>query len=66
MRSSFIIRGGLHPIYLHAPSSVQRALAVPCPSCRELPGQACKIEDGKPVVHDARESFAYHGKKIWV
>jgi hypothetical protein len=56
---------GLHPIFLHAQGSVQRALAVTCPVCRELPGQACKTEDGKPVVHDARESLAYHGKKIW-
>jgi len=62
--SSF--RGGLHPIYLSRPAIVQRALAVACPVCRELPGQPCKIEDGKPVVHDARESLAYHGKKIWV
>jgi len=57
--------GGLHPIYLHKPSIVQRALAITCPICREMPGQACKIEEGKPVVHDARESLAYHGKKIW-
>jgi len=59
------MRGGLHPIYLHAPSSVSRGLSVSCPVCRELPGRACKIVDGKPVVHDARESLAYHGKKIW-
>lgn len=57
--------GGLHPIYLRAPRSVERALAVACPVCRELPGQACKMEDGKPVVHDARESLAFHGRKIW-
>jgi hypothetical protein len=31
-----------------------------------MPGRPCRIEDGKPVVHDARESLAYHGKKIWV
>lgn len=61
--SSF--RGGLHPIYLHATTIVQRALAVACPVCRELPGQPCKLVDGKPAVHDARESLAYHGKKIW-
>ena len=58
-------RSGLHPIYLHAPASVQRGLGVTCPICRELPGQPCKIEGGKPAVHDARESLAYHGKKIW-
>ncbi len=57
---------GLHPIYLHRSSIVQRALTVACPVCRELPGQACKIEEGKPAVHDARESLAYHGKKIWL
>ena len=43
----------------------KRALAVACPICRELPGKACRIEDRKPMVHDARESIAYHGKKIW-
>jgi hypothetical protein len=59
-------RGGLSPILLRAPGSVQRALQVACPICRERPGQACKIEDGAPVVHDARESLAFHGKKIWV
>lgn len=59
-------RGGLHPIYLRAPGNVSRALAVTCPICRERPGRACRLEDGKPVVHDARESIAYHGKKIWV
>ena len=63
MTTSF--RGGLHPLYLRAPGSVSRALAVACPICRELPGKACRIDDGKPVVHDARESIAYHGKKIW-
>jgi len=62
---SNFLRGGLHPIYLHAAKSVQRALTVACPVCRELPGQACKLVDGKPVVHDARESLAFHGKKIW-
>jgi hypothetical protein len=64
MSSSF--RGGLHPIYLRAARSVERALTIACPICRERPGNACRIEDGKPVVHDARESIAYHGKKIWV
>jgi hypothetical protein len=64
MMTSF--RGGLHPIYLRAPSIVSRALVVACPICRERPGQACRIEDGKPIVHDARESIACHGKKIWV
>lgn len=59
-------RGGLHPIYLRAPGSVQRGLSVPCPICREKAGHACRIEDGKPVVHDARESIAYNGRKIWV
>lgn len=58
--------GGLHPIYLRAESCVKRGLTVACPICRELPGKACRMEDGKPVVHDARESVAYHGKKIWV
>jgi len=57
---------GLHPIYLYAAKSVQRALAIACPVCREQPGQACKVEEGKPVVHDARESLAFHGKKIWL
>jgi hypothetical protein len=61
--SSF--RGGLHPIYLYKPTCVQRALAIACPVCREPPGQPCRIEEGKPVVHDARESLAYNGKKIW-
>ena len=60
------MNGGLTPIYLRAPGIVQRALAVACPVCRERAGHACRIEDGKPVVHDARESLAYHGKKIWV
>ena len=64
--SELMFRGGLHPIYLRAPSNVSRALAIACPICRELPGRACRIEDRKPVVHDARESIAYHGKKIWV
>jgi hypothetical protein len=64
MAASF--RGGLHPIYLRAQKSVERALSVSCPVCREAPGKACRVEDGKPVVHDARESLAYHGKKIWV
>jgi len=59
------LRGGLHPLYLRAPGNVSRALAIRCPICRELPGKACRIEDRKPVVHDARESIAYHGKKIW-
>jgi hypothetical protein len=57
---------GLYPIYLRSSAAVQRAIAIECPICRELPGQACRIEDGKPVVHDARESIAYHGgKRIW-
>ncbi len=59
------MRGGLHPIYLSAQANVARGLSVACPVCRELPGQACKLIDGKPAVHDARESLAYHGKKIW-
>jgi hypothetical protein len=59
-----IPRAGLYPIYLHAPGSVARGLAVGCPVCREVPGQACRVVDGTPVVHDARESLAYHGKKI--
>lgn len=57
---------GLYPIYLRKSSCVERGLTVPCPICRELPGQPCQIEDGKPVVHDARESIAFNGKKIWV
>jgi uncharacterized Zn-binding protein involved in type VI secretion len=57
---------GLSPILLRAPSNVQRALAVACPVCREQPGQSCKVVDGKPAVHDARESIAFHGKKIWL
>jgi len=57
---------GLHPIYLRAQGCVTRGLTVACPICREKPGRACRIEDGKPVVHDARESLAFHGKKIWV
>lgn len=52
--------------YLRRPSIVQRALTVTCPICRERAGQPCRIEDGKPVVHDARESIAYNGRKIWV
>lgn len=63
MMTSF--RGGLHPIYLRASGNVQRALAIECPICREKPGQACRVEHGKPAVHDARESVAYNGKKIW-
>jgi hypothetical protein len=58
-------RGGLYPIFLRAMGNVSRALSVTCPVCREAVGQACKVEEGKPVVHDARESLAYHGKKIW-
>ena len=58
--------GGLHTNYLLRPASVQRALKVICPLCRELPGTACTIEDGKPAVHAARESLAYNGKKIWL
>lgn len=59
-------RGGLHPIYLRRPSIVARAVAVACPVCQERPGHPCRVEEGKPVVHDARESVAYHGRKIWV
>jgi hypothetical protein len=58
-------RSGLYPIYLYAPKAVQRALAIPCPICREQSGRPCKIDEGKPIVHDARESIAFHGKKIW-
>jgi hypothetical protein len=57
---------GLYPIYLYAAGSVARGLSVACPICREQPGQACKVEDGKPVVHDARESLAFNGRKIWL
>lgn len=62
---SRFVGSGLYPIYMRAPGAVSRALAVSCPICRELPGQPCQIEDGKPVVHDARESIAFNGKKIW-
>lgn len=58
--------GGLYPIYFRSPRSVERALSIQCPICRQAPGKACQTEDGKPVVHDARESLAFHGKKIWV
>jgi len=61
--SSF--RGSLYSVYLQSQNGVQRALGVACPICRELPGTACKIEAGKPVVHAARESLAYNGKKLW-
>jgi len=60
-----MFHGRLHPIFLMASGSVQRAIGVPCPVCRERPGQPCKVMEGKPAVHDARESLAYHGKKIW-
>ena len=56
---------GLYPLFLGAPGSVQRALQIECPVCRERPGLACKVESGKPVVHDARESVAYNGRRIW-
>jgi hypothetical protein len=59
------MRGGLYPIYLNAPGNVSRGLSVACPVCREMSGQACAVVDGRPVVHDARESLAYHGRKIW-
>jgi len=58
-------RGGLQPLYLRAASSVQRAIKVECPICHALPGNPCKYDEQMPVVHDARESIAYHGKKIW-
>ena len=64
--SSFFFRGGLHPLLLRSAGNVKRGLAVPCPICREPVGQACKVDEGKPVVHDARESLAFNGKKIWV
>lgn len=60
-----LLGAGLYPIYLFKPSIVKRALEVSCPICREQPGQACKTENGEPGVHDARESLAYWGKKIW-
>ena len=41
-------------------------VTVVCPVCHEQPGQVCKIENGKPVVHGARESVAYNGRKIWL
>lgn len=59
-------RCGLTPILLRAPQMVQRALTVECPFCRTRPDQPCKVEEGTSLVHDARESFAFHGKKIWV
>lgn len=59
-------RGGLYPLFLHATTSVDRAITVTCPVCHERLGVACKMVDGKPAVHDARESIAFHGgKKIW-
>jgi hypothetical protein len=60
------LRGGLYPIYLRAPVNVSRALTIPCPICQARTGTACQVDSGKPVVHDARESVAFHGKKIWV
>ena len=57
---------GLYPILLRAERLVQRAITIECPVCRTRPGHPCKIEDGDPAVHDARESLAFHGKKIWV
>lgn len=57
---------GLYPLLLRAKGSVERAIAVECPVCHEQPGRVCRVEDGAPVVHDARESLAYHGKKIWL
>lgn len=62
---SRFIGNGLYPIYLRATGSVTRGLSVSCPICREVPGHPCQIEDGRPVVHDARESIAFNGKKIW-
>ena len=56
---------GLHPFYMRSARAVERGLTVPCPVCREQPGKPCRLEDGKPVVHDARESIAYNGKRIW-
>jgi|HubBroStandDraft_4_1064222.scaffolds.fasta_scaffold1744081_2 hypothetical protein len=56
---------GLHPILLQTPGNVRRALAIECPICREQPGLACTILNGKPAVHDARESIAFHGSKLW-
>lgn len=53
------------PIYLTGTAHVARGLTVPCPVCREQPGHACGTEGSKPAVHDARESLAYWGKKIW-
>jgi hypothetical protein len=58
-------RAGLYPLFLHAPGSVQRALKVGCPVCNSKPGVACRLDEGKPVVHDARESLAFHGRKIF-
>lgn len=63
MSASF--SGRLHPLYLRAKASVDRALTVDCPICREQIGKPCKTDEGVPVVHDARESLAFHGKKIW-
>ena len=58
-------RGGLQPLYLRAAGSVQRGIKVECPVCHAQPGNPCKYDEQTPVVHDARESIAYHGKKIW-
>jgi hypothetical protein len=54
---------GLHPSYLRAAGCVERALKISCPICHEKEGQACRVEDGKPMVHDVRESRAFHGKE---
>jgi hypothetical protein len=63
--SHLLVGARLDPILLRKPGSVERGLTVSCPICRELPGKPCQIEDGKPVVHDARESIAFNGRKIW-
>jgi hypothetical protein len=57
--------GGLYPLMLRAKGSVERALVIACPVCHEKPGQPCRSGEKMPEVHDARESMAFNGKKIW-
>lgn len=60
------MRGGLYSLMLRAKGSVERAIAIECPVCREKPGRPCRVIESVPEVHDARESVAYHGRKIWI
>lgn len=57
--------GRLKPMYLRAAGSVKRGLTVECPICRARLEQPCRMEDGDPVVHDAREALAFRGNKGW-